>query len=79
MQAVLAKIVGEIDRRFVDEEQRLGRSALGINHVMAFELDVVVFQFLDPTGSWRVMVVPLISISAGANTPSINSRWPAVM
>src|SRR3984957_11903650 len=51
-RSVLAKIVGEIDRRFVDIEQCLGRSALGINHVMAFELDVVVLQLV--ASNWLI-------------------------
>src|SRR5271156_5830428 len=39
-RSISAKVFSEIDSRFVDVKQRLGRSALGVNHVMAFELDM---------------------------------------
>ena len=38
--SVSAKVVREIDKRIIDTEQRLGRSPFGVNHVVAFELDV---------------------------------------
>src|SRR5580693_2614697 len=37
-RSVLAKVVGEIDCGFLDIQQCLSRSPLGVNHVMAFEL-----------------------------------------
>ena len=43
---VSAKVVGEIDRRFFDTQQRLGRRPLGVNHVMTFKLDVEKLQFV---------------------------------
>ena len=44
--SVSAKVVREIDKRLIDTEQRLGRSPFGVNHVVAFELDVEEFQFV---------------------------------
>src|SRR5271163_3840124 len=45
-RSVSAKVVREIDKRLIDTEQRLGRSPFGVNHVVAFELDVEEFQFV---------------------------------
>jgi hypothetical protein len=45
-RSISAKVVGEIECGFFDLQQRLGRSPLGINHVMAFELDVEELQFV---------------------------------
>jgi hypothetical protein len=38
--SISAKILSEIDRPFVDLQQRVDRSPFGINHVVTFELDV---------------------------------------
>ena len=48
-RSVSAKILGEIDCGFLDIQQRLGRNPLGEHHVVAFELDVEVFQFVGFT------------------------------
>src|SRR5580700_322383 len=44
--SILAKVVGEIDSRFGDFQQRLGQNAFGVNHVVAFELYVEVLEFI---------------------------------
>ena len=66
--SVSPQIVGKIDRGCLDIDQCFGRHAFGINHVMAFEFDVkeLKFRHIHLTSS-RVMVVPLISSSAGTN------------
>jgi hypothetical protein len=45
-RSVSAEVLGEIDCRFLDIQQRLGRSPFGVNHVMAFELDMEELQFV---------------------------------
>src|SRR5260370_1113972 len=45
-RSILAKVVGEIDSRFGDFQQRLGQNAFGVNHVVAFELYVEVLELI---------------------------------
>jgi hypothetical protein len=40
----LTKIFGKIDRALIDFQQRLGRRPFGIDHVVAFELDMKKLQ-----------------------------------
>ena len=45
-RSVLAKVLGEIDCRFLDIQQRLCRRPFRVNHVVAFELYVEVLEFI---------------------------------
>ena len=45
-RSVLAKVLGEIDREFLDIQQRLCRRPFRVNHVVAFEFDVEEFEFV---------------------------------
>jgi hypothetical protein len=45
---------------------------------MAFELDVEELEFVVFERLTRMIVAPLISISAGTSTPSINRECPPV-
>src|SRR5580704_12584704 len=46
-RSVLTKIFDEIGRALIDLQQRFARRSFGINHVVAFELDMEELQFIE--------------------------------